>query len=533
MTSPTGRIVSKKDWAAFREQAREVFSPEALQARDLPSVLLPYQANAVEELDVHRVIAVEKSRRIGMTWGIGAAAVLRAATTRSDGGMNVFYMGYNQEMAREFIAVCGMWAKAFSEAASDVEEVMFYDQEGDKYIRTFRITFASGFYIQALPSSPRSLRGMQGLVILDEAAFHDDLKEVIKAAMALLMWGGQVLIISTHDGEENPFNELLNEIRSGKRKGKVLRISFDDALKDGLYERICLVTGETYSVEAEAAWREEIYAFYGDDADEELDVIPSKGSGVFLPRALVESLCTDVPVIRRTFDDMYIFRPEEVRAADCLGWCEEELGPLLRTLSPDARQYVGADVARRSDLTSFWPIELDAKLFRKCPFVVELRNAPFDQQKQIFYYIVSRFPKFMAGKIDATGMGADMAEWAATKFGFERIEQVTLSQAWYLDNMTRFKSGFEDRMLSLPKDTLIVEDHRAIKKVRGVPCVPERTGKGKDKRHGDTAIAHALAYAATYSEVYQPLVYIPITAQHSENRAVRITSGIRAGKGLF
>jgi hypothetical protein len=54
-------------------------------------------------------------------------------------------------------------------------------------------------------------------VIIDEAAFHEQLGELIKAAMALLMWGGQVHIISTHNGADNPFNELIQDIRAKKR----------------------------------------------------------------------------------------------------------------------------------------------------------------------------------------------------------------------------------------------------------------------------------------------------------------------------
>ena len=33
--------------------------------------------------------------------------------------------------------------------------------------------------------------GQQGFVLIDEAAFHDDLGEVLKAAFALLIWGGK------------------------------------------------------------------------------------------------------------------------------------------------------------------------------------------------------------------------------------------------------------------------------------------------------------------------------------------------------
>ncbi|MBD1220586.1 hypothetical protein IDM30_15410 [Acinetobacter seifertii] len=85
-----------------------------------------------------------------------------------------------------------------------------------------------------MTSRPSNLRGRQGRVILDEAAFHESLDELLKAALALLIWGGCVRVISTHDGEDNPFNELINEIRAGKRKGTVHRTTFRDAVAQGL-----------------------------------------------------------------------------------------------------------------------------------------------------------------------------------------------------------------------------------------------------------------------------------------------------------
>lgn len=64
---------------------------------------------------------------------------------------------------------------------------------------TFVVYFDSGFKVQALSSNPSNLRGMQGTVIIDEAAFHDRLAEVLKAALALTMWGAKVRLISTHN----------------------------------------------------------------------------------------------------------------------------------------------------------------------------------------------------------------------------------------------------------------------------------------------------------------------------------------------
>ncbi len=143
--------------------------------------------------------------------------MLTSGAQKSAGGMDTLYLGYNLDMAREFIDACAMWAQRLrARAASAVEEFLFQEQDekgADRAIQAFRITFASGFEIVALSSRPRSLRGRQGFVILDEFAFHDDADELLKAAMALLIWGGKVLVISTHNGADNPFNELIEEIR--------------------------------------------------------------------------------------------------------------------------------------------------------------------------------------------------------------------------------------------------------------------------------------------------------------------------------
>lgn len=177
-------MLTEKQWAAARAAAMASI-PAEVQAHGLPSVLLPYQARTVSLLDsACPVLFIEKSRRIGLTWALGAYAVLRAARQKSARGMDVMYISYSREMTREFIDVCAMWAKAFSSAAGAVEEVLFDQDNEDKAINAFRIKFASGFEIMALSSAPRGLRGKQGCVIIDEAAFVDDLPALLKSAMA-------------------------------------------------------------------------------------------------------------------------------------------------------------------------------------------------------------------------------------------------------------------------------------------------------------------------------------------------------------
>ena len=73
-----------------------------------PMVLLPYQQRWIA--DPAYVKVCEKSRRIGLSWGEAADSALLAAQTS---GMNVWYIGYNKDMALEFIHDCGNWAKFY------------------------------------------------------------------------------------------------------------------------------------------------------------------------------------------------------------------------------------------------------------------------------------------------------------------------------------------------------------------------------------------------------------------------------------
>lgn len=314
-----------------------------------PAVLLPYQQKWCA--DTAPVKVCEKSRRIGLSWGEAADTALLAA---SQNGMDSWYIGYNKDMAQEFIRDCANWAKSYGLAAGEIEETEEIFKQGDeeKAILAFVIRFASGWRITALSSRPSNLRGKQGRVIIDEAAFHENLGELLKAAMALLMWGGQVHIISTHDGVDNPFNELITDVRAGKTPYSLHTITFDDAVAQGLFKRICLRQKQEWTQAKEDAWVAEIRAFYGDAATEELDCIPRNSGGAWLTRALIESRMNKAtPRIQLAKKDEFSQLPEPVRAAEIEGWCEETLLPLLQHLPKKYRTFLGMDFARSGDLS--------------------------------------------------------------------------------------------------------------------------------------------------------------------------------------
>lgn len=506
---------TKEQWAEIRRQSMaNVEGIGLVSAQSLPHVLLSYQGTTVGLLDSAgtNVLVIEKSRRIGLTWGLGAYAVLKAARAKSAGGMDVMYISYSQEMTREFIDVCGMWAAAFATAALEVEEFIFDDgSDGAGEIKAFRIRFASGFEIMALSSAPRGLRGKQGVVIIDEAAFVDNLSELLKAALAFLMWGGQVVVCSTHNGAENDFNVLVQDVLGRRKPYKHLKIDLDDALRQGLYERICLVSGREWTPEVEAAWRQEMIEFYGDGADEELFCVPSQGSGAWLTTPLIEARMSlppeQAPILRLELPPDYLQRGALERARLFVPFMEE-LEEVLTRLDRNCRHGLGFDFGRVADLSIGQLLAVNQVLRRSSALTFELRNVPGDEQKQITKAVLKAAPRLLGGAFDATGMGWTVAEDMGREFGlFDAthnstglIRAIHFSQDWYRTEMPPLKTRFEDDAIALAPDADHVADLRLVKVIRGIPMVPpirtQEKGDGSKKgrkRHGDFAIALALA----------------------------------------
>ncbi|PAX17065.1 hypothetical protein CLI92_05835 [Vandammella animalimorsus] len=451
-------------------------------------ILMQYQVDWIN--DQAPVKICEKSRRIGLSYAEAADDVLYAA---SEGGANVYYISYNKEMTQGFVQDCATWARAFNTAAGQIEESVL--EEEDKQILTYTIRFDSGHMIQAFTSAPRNLRskGRPGeRLVIDEAAFVDDLKELLKAAMAMTMWGGQIRIISTHNGTDNPFNELINDVRAGRYDYGLHRITLDDALHDGLYRKICAVTGRAWSPEAEAAWRKATIERYRPNEDEELFCIPAQGGGAWLTRALVESRMRPAPVLRFTGSEAFNQASAQRRAAEMQDWIDAELRPLL-AFDPALRHALGMDFARTGDLSAIAPNEVSPNLHQRIPFLVELKNVPYNQQLQVLFAIADALPRLSGMVIDSRGNGSYVGEAAHDKYG-SVVDRLMPTEGWYRDHMPPYKAALEDGTIWLPRHDPLLQGHRAIRLVRGVPRMPD--GKTADGGHGDSTMACVYAHAA-------------------------------------
>lgn len=469
---------------------------------DKNEVLLPYQKRWIA--DDSQLKIAEKSRRTGVTWAEAADSALSAAASANAGGEDVFYVGSTKDMAREFIDAVSMWAKAYNCACGDVSEEVF-DNE-DKDILTYVINFASGFKVKALSSNPSNLRGMQGTVIIDEAAFHERLAEVLKAALALTMWGSKVRLISTHNGIENLFNTLIQDSRAGKKRYSIHTITLDDACEQGLYKRICQVKKTPWSQEIEDEWKSNLLRDTAteEDALEEYQCVPKNGGGAYISRGLRERAArlTDAPVLAFTGTTEFNQAKEHIREAEMKEWLDEFVQPELDKLDPKLRHSLGEDFARSGDLTVYAPMSVHNNTTREVPFLLELGNVPFKQQEQALYYICDQLPRRDGIYLDARGNGQYLAEQARYKYG-EEVVEVMLSVSYYRENMPSFKAAFEDDELLLPKHEDVITDLGQIQIKAGVPSIDSSRTKGENgnKRHGDSAVAIWFAYLASKADI--------------------------------
>lgn len=532
------------DWEELPESVRSIsanFDPSKA------GVLMAHQSEWIRMQEGLDIAVCEKGRRTGITFAQALSDTITAASAKDAGGDNVWYMADTKEKGLEFIGYVAKFAPIIAQGqASRIEQHIFQDQQPDgtsRQIQAFRVRFASGFRITALSSRPENIHGLQGVVDLDEAALHKDVAKVLESATALLIWGGRIRVWSTHRGKKNPFNQLVQDVQAGRygKKAGVIRISFDDAVSNGLYERVCAMRGKAATAEGKKEWYTAIRSAYGPRKAamrEELDVIPRDGDGSAIPSVWIDRAMPEVrPVLRLVFDDDFPKRSEKEREIWCSVWIATTLLPVLRVAVAGftGRWAIGMDFARHRHFSVIKPAKVGQDLRRDVPFLIEMANAPTRQQEQILWALLDALKEGFPGRWsfagDATGPGQTLMEYTGDRYGRAELDtetgryiggpihEVTLSRPWYGEWMPKYIALFEDGFLSLPRDASLEDDHRAVEYVDGIPMVPRLERKDLQDpelvRHGDGAIAGVLMQFAALNHVTS----VPIEFQAAGARA--------------
>ncbi|MFP3944322.1 MAG: terminase large subunit domain-containing protein [Alphaproteobacteria bacterium] len=426
-------------------------------------VFLPYQERWLQ--DRSRFKIVEKSRRVGFTYVQAYEDTVDAA--RSTDAMDVWFSSADETAAKEYINYCGGWARLLDIGAKDFGESLI-DKEED--LKSFWINFASGKRITALSSSPKNFRSKGGKLVLDEFAFHRDPEAMWKAAAPIVTWGYPIRILSTYNGKGNRYYRMVQNAKNGRGKHKfeVHTVTIEDAVRDGLVDKIL---GRKATDAERAAFIEECREIAGDE---------------------------------ETYLQEYMCEPVDEATAwltwEMIGACQHgKAGKPIFYEGGDC--YVGMDIARRRHLTVIWVIERvgDVLWTRE---VIALKNASFKAQDDELDRVMSSY-RVRRVCMDQTGIGEKPVEDAKRRHGAYRVEGVLFTPAakHHLANLG--KEAFEDRTARIPESRQISESHHAVRKLITAAGNPRFDAEASEVGHADEFWAHMLALHAA-EETNQP-----------------------------
>jgi phage FluMu gp28-like protein len=358
-------ILSDKE----RELLELPYTPQISKSKKLIQCLLSYQR--LWMLDNSDFKIWEKSRRIGATYAHALKMVLKAS--RKD-GCDQWIISTNEDSAKEVLRDCAKWLEKLKDAGMKI----------DADIRREKIHFRSGYRVNALPTKPQALRGKQGDVLIDEAAYIPDLDDFLDAFYALNIHGGKLSVISTHNGYKNPFNKLLMD---SKAKGyNVHSTTITEAVASGLLVMI----GKGHLDPDK--WEEELANTYGAAAGQELYCTPRQGNSSLFP---------ELKDIRRV-KVKYFDKPEIRHGIKC--------------------KYVGVDFGRTIDATSIVGYSAEGK-----PLVFfNLKDVFFHAQLSVINSLCDSSTEVV---VDKGSFGLKLFEDLQSKLG-QRVTGVNISTKW-------------------------------------------------------------------------------------------------------
>lgn len=420
---------------------------------------LPYQARWIR--DQARLKIVEKSRQIGFSYADSYDSVKKVAP--KDARLDVWVSSRDTIQAKQYLLYCKKWARILNYAAEDLGEVLV---DKAKDLTAFVLRFANERTINVISSNPDAMAGKTAHIKVDEFALRtsDLQREAYAIGKPATQWGGQFTIISTHRGVGSLFNRLIIDARqNGNPMGwSVHRVTIQDAVSDGLVERINKVSGASESRE-EFLRRTEAECIDQEQWLQEYCCQPSDDGAAFITWEMITA-CEDATA-RKDFN--YLL--------DCKN-------PL----------YLGVDVGRKKDLTV---IDVEEKvgdvLWERMR--LELQAKTFAEQEHELYRLL-QLPQVKRACLDGSGLGMQLAERAKERFGY-KVESITFTGPVKEELAFPLRAAHEDRTLRYAPDPKLRADLRGIKKETTASNNIRFVGESEDS-HCDRFWAKALALHA-------------------------------------
>jgi Terminase large subunit, T4likevirus-type, N-terminal/Intein splicing domain len=177
--------------------------------------LYPFQEQALRDLVENRFSVILKSRQMGISTLV-AAYSLWLMIFHTD--KNIRCVSITQETSKEIVT-----------------RVRFANQHLPSFLKIkekednrLSLLLANGSAIKAVSSAGDAIRGGSlSLLIIDEAAFIDNIDEIWVAAQPALGTGGKAIILSTPNGVDNFFHTTWIEAEEQKNGFKPIRLPWN------------------------------------------------------------------------------------------------------------------------------------------------------------------------------------------------------------------------------------------------------------------------------------------------------------------
>ncbi|MEW5803737.1 MAG: terminase family protein [bacterium] len=454
--------------------------------RGVPVPLYDYQKRWIT--DPARFKIGMWSRQAGKSFGTSLEAVDNCCETRT----KWVFLSAGERQSKELMAKAQIHALAYGKACEILEDEFTIE---DRKFKQLEINFPNKSKIIGLPANPLTARGHSANILLDEFAFHQNSRKIWTALFPTVTRGYKIRIISTPQGKKNKFYELWNNQKYSKHLTTIL-----DAVSQGLILHnedgtICTPEDLRQALGDDEAWAQEYMCEFLDEATAYLtyDLINSVEDGTIDPYPdWIELLLAMAKLHHAIY--LATKKVPEWDAFDILKG------------APFHELYIGYDVARKRDFSIIWVDDLVENRLRTAA-VINLKAQPFFVQQRMLWSILAH-PACRRACIDATGLGAQIAEEAIEQFGEYKVEAIEFNTKNKEVMAGGLKKNFDDRGSEIPVDQVIRESLHSIKRYPS----PTRhfrfdADRSEETGHADHFWAKALSVNAWSGNKYQPIEY--------------------------
>lgn len=366
--------------------------------------------------------------------GFSYVAALDALCAAHDNARNQLFLSASEEQALILMNYLNMWANKLGVTFKK-------DSDAEK-------TLSNGAVIKALAHNFRTVQGFSGDIWMDEFAWYPNPKKIWHAFVPSIgAIQGRLTILSTPFEEEALFHKLWEDEAKyymfSRHRTDIYR-AIKDGLKFDLETMRNLFDADTWASAYECQFVDDESALFS--------------------IALIKS-CVDT--------SMRYYTPHH-------------LSPLI----------AGYDVGRVKDSSALAALnQKEGGKYDLCVLDV-LRKAGFAEQK-LHLRTFMNTNVFTRLKIDKTGIGMNLAEDVSKEYK-SRVAGVYFTSVIKEAMSLNLKKMFEDKIITIPNDPLLIADIHAIKRKAGAKGFLYDADRNE---HGHADRYWALALAASHAEV--------------------------------